>query len=69
MLSCVYHPIHPMRVVEEHDAESLIKTGLWFDCPGKAKRYREQVEQDIKKEPKVIQKKAKNKNLNNKEIN
>ncbi|HYD90588.1 MAG TPA: hypothetical protein VEA37_03760 [Flavobacterium sp.] len=50
MLTCVYHPIDSMRVVEEDEAETLRATGVWFDCPSKAQNYRAKVEQDIKKE-------------------
>ena len=55
MLTCVYHPIDPMRVVEEDEAQTLIEKGFWFDCPTKAKKYRDKVEDDIKKESKVSQ--------------
>lgn len=50
MLTCVYHPIDAMRVVEEDEAERLRATGVWFDSPTDAKEYRIKVETDIKKE-------------------
>jgi hypothetical protein len=50
MLTCVYHPIDSMRVVEEDEAEILIASGVWFDSPVKAREYRSKVEQDIKME-------------------
>jgi len=50
MLTCIYHPLDPMRVVEEEEARKLRDTGCWFDCPAKAKRYREKVESEIKHE-------------------
>jgi len=50
MLTCVYHPIDAMRVVEEDEAERLRATGVWFDSPTEAKDYRIKVETDIKKE-------------------
>lgn len=50
MLTCVFHPIDPMRVVEEDEAETLRASGVWFDSPTEAKAYRAKVEQDIKKE-------------------
>ena len=50
MLTCVFHPIDAMRVVEEDEAERLIATGVWFDSPAEAKAYRIKVETDIKKE-------------------
>jgi len=50
MLTCVYHPINPMQVVEDDEAKTLIKTGVWFDSPLKAQQYRDNVEKDIKQE-------------------
>lgn len=50
MLTCVFHPIDAMRVVEEDEAERLRATGVWFDSPAEAKEYRIKVETDIKKE-------------------
>jgi len=50
MLTCVYHPIDPMQVVESEEADRLKATGVWFDCPKKARNYREKVENDIKDE-------------------
>ncbi len=62
MLTCVYHPIDPMRVVEADQADTMKASGVWFDCPNKAKAYRTKVEDEIKQEaqeimpPKVKQK-------------
>lgn len=56
MLTCVYHPIDAMRVVENEEADRLKASGVWFDCPAKAKTYRDKVEDEIKSEacePKV----------------
>lgn len=50
MLTCVYHPLDAMRVVESEEADRLKATGVWFDCPKKAKNYREKIESDIKDE-------------------
>lgn len=50
MLTCVYHPIDAMRVVEEDEAEKLRATGVWFDSPTLAQKYRASVESDIKNE-------------------
>ena len=50
MLTCIYHPIDPFRVVEHEEAERLKESGVWFDCPKKAKAYREKVELDVKAE-------------------
>lgn len=50
MLTCVYHPIDSMRVVEEDEAERLRASGVWFDSPADAKNYRSKVEQQIKKD-------------------
>ncbi len=52
MLTCVHHPIDPMRVVEQDEADQLKATGTWFDCPAKAKQYRTKIEEDIKNESK-----------------
>lgn len=56
MLTCVHSPIEPMRVVEEHEAERLMNTGVWFDCPSKAQKYREKVEAEVLNEPKAAPK-------------
>lgn len=53
MLTCVYHPLDHFRVVEHDEAEHLIESGVWFDCPAKAKAYRENVEEDVKAEKKA----------------
>lgn len=50
MLTCIFHPIDSMRVVEEDEAEKLMASGFWFDCPGKAQSYRNELEEDMKKE-------------------
>jgi hypothetical protein len=48
MLTFVYHPIDAPRVVEEDEAEKMQASGMWFDCPKKARNYRQGVEDDIK---------------------
>ena len=53
MLTCVYHPIDAYRVLEEDEAERLKATGVWFDCPKKAKDYRAKVEEEIRNETKA----------------
>lgn len=58
MLTCVHHPIDPMRVVEEEEAQRLKATGYWFDCPKKAQEYRQNVVDNIKKESKVVELKS-----------
>jgi len=58
MLTCVYHPIDSMRVVEEDEAERLMASGGWFDSPTKAKQYRLKVEDEIKQEQKEEEVKA-----------
>lgn len=50
MLTCVFHPIDSMRVVEEDEAERLRASGVWFDSPVDAEAYRIKVETDIRKE-------------------
>ncbi len=59
MLTCVYHPIDAMRVVEADEAERLKASGVWFDSPLKAKQYRAKVEEEIKQESEVEKPKAK----------
>jgi hypothetical protein len=61
MLTCIYHPIDPMRVVEQEEAEKMRATGVWFDCPSKARKYRADVEEEIKQETEVAEKRIKNK--------
>lgn len=61
MLTCVYHPIDDMRVVEEDEANRLKETGGWFDSPAKAKKYREKVEEDIRNESKMTKRNSKGK--------
>jgi hypothetical protein len=48
MLTCIYHPIYPMRVVEDDEADSLKATGMWFDSPLKAREYKAEIAKDIK---------------------
>lgn len=50
MLTCVYHPIDPMRVVEDDEADLLKASGCWFDSPKTAKEYRNKVEKEIQEE-------------------
>lgn len=50
MLTCVFHPLEPMRVVEDDEAERLKTLGAWFDCPSKAQKYREKVEAEVQDE-------------------
>ena len=59
MLTCVFHPIDPMRTVEEDEAERLMASGGWFDSPTKARAYREKVETEIKQESKAEKPKTK----------
>lgn len=61
MLTCVYHPIDDMRVVEADEAEKLLASGVWFDSPLKANQYREKVENEIKQESEAEKPKAKSK--------
>ena len=48
MLTCVFHPVNGMQVVEEDKAETLIQTGFWFNHPNEAQEYRSMVEEEIK---------------------
>ena len=59
MLTCVYHPIDSMRVVEDDEGERLKASGVWFDCPNKAKQYRDKVEDEIKQDANAEKPKAK----------
>ena len=52
MLTCVYHPLDDMRVVEEDEAERLRALGVWFDSPTLAQEYKSKVEKDIEEESK-----------------
>ena len=52
MLTCIYHPIDPMRIVEADEAEKMMASGVWFDSPTKAREYRERVEEEIKNDTK-----------------
>jgi len=58
MLTCIYHPLDGMRVVEQDEAERLKSSGVWFDSPAKAKDYKAKVENDVKKESKPRRAKA-----------
>ena len=53
MLTCIHSPIDPMRVVEQDEAERLKQTGVWFDCPKKAREYRTKLEDEIVREVKA----------------
>jgi hypothetical protein len=53
MLTCIYHPTNGMQVLEECEAEALIKSGFWFDSPKDAANYRNRVEEEIKQSRKV----------------
>jgi hypothetical protein len=65
MLTCIYHPIDEMIVIEDYEAERMIASGVWFDSPAKAKEYRLKVEDDIKNESKVKEPKTKLKGKSN----
>lgn len=60
MLTCVYHPIDPMRVVESDEAETMKASGVWFDSPAKARAYRAKVEDEVKNESQPKKKGKKN---------
>jgi hypothetical protein len=59
MLTCVYHPIDKMQVVEDDEAERLVASGCWFKTPALAKVYRNEVEHGIKTEAKKTKTKSK----------
>ena len=54
MLTCVYHPLDKMRIVEDDEATRLKATGAWFDCPKKAREYREKVAEEIEHDQKPV---------------
>jgi hypothetical protein len=39
-----------MRVVEDDEADKLKATGVWFDCPKKAKNYKDMVQLEVENE-------------------
>lgn len=43
-LNCIYHPIHPMRVVEDEEKDKLISSEGWFDHPSLASLAKEDYE-------------------------
>lgn len=47
MLCCIYHPTHPMRVVEDTERDAMLATGAWFNTPTEAKKVREEYERRI----------------------
>lgn len=47
-LTCVYHPVYEMQVVEEPHAAELVASGLWFYHPNEAKKVREHHEEQIR---------------------
>lgn len=47
MLTCVYHPVNGMRVVEDEESIDLLASGVWFDHPNKAKEMRAKYEQRL----------------------
>lgn len=59
MLTCVFHPIDPMQIVEDDVAETMMASGCWFDSPAKATEYRVKVEDEIKQESTAEKPKAK----------
>lgn len=65
MLTCVYHPLDDMQVVEDEVAVKMLASGVWFDSPKKAKEYRMKVEDEVEKEALVKKPKAKLKEKDN----
>lgn len=65
MLTCVFHPIDAMRVVEEDEAERLRASGVWFDSPQEAQSYRSKVEDEIRNEELAEEPKPKKKGKSN----
>lgn len=61
MLTCLYHPLDDMIVVEEEDAQKYRDMGVWFDHPLLAKDYRKKLEKELKEERSRAVKKLKKK--------
>ncbi len=59
MLTCVFHPLDGMRVVEDDEAEPLLASGVWFDSPKKAYDYKVMVEREMMEEAEAKKPKAK----------
>ena len=65
MLTCVYHPIDGMRVLDSDEADKLKASGIWFDSPKKAAEYRIKVESEMQEESKAKKPRVKLKEKDN----
>ncbi|HXK00706.1 MAG TPA: hypothetical protein VNF93_02330 [Buchnera sp. (in: enterobacteria)] len=50
MINCIYHPVYPMRVVDDEEYEKLLATKEWFKHPNEAKQVREKYEGQIRRD-------------------
>ena len=50
MLNCIYHPVYPMRVVDDEVYKDLLASGEWFKHPNEAKQVRQDYERQIRRD-------------------
>ncbi len=50
MINCIYHPVFPMRVVEDDEYDKLLASGEWFKHPLEAKNMRKDYEEQIRRD-------------------
>ena len=50
MINCIYHPVYPMRVVNDEEYEELLAGGEWFKHPNEAKNVRKDYEEQIRRD-------------------
>lgn len=50
MINCIYHPVYPMRVVNDEEYEQMLASGEWFKHPNEAKQVRNDYEKQIRRD-------------------
>lgn len=50
MINCIYHPVYPMRVVDDEEYAKLLASGEWFKHPNEAKNVRTNYEEQIRRD-------------------
>lgn len=50
MINCIYHPVYPMRVVDDEEYAKMLASGEWFKNPNEAKEVRKDYETQIRLE-------------------
>lgn len=50
MINCIYHPVYPMRVVNDEEYGALLATGQWFKHPKEAEEERLRYERQIRRD-------------------